>query len=130
LLIRLTLAEDIPNNAAQGDEVRFTVAEPVRSDGAIVFPKGAPAVGLIVDAAKKKVLGIGGKMTFRLERVTAVGGQSVPIRATPQRNRDGLSKRPVDVGANGANKPKELAAAAGASYAGYVDGPKTVSVKK
>jgi len=30
----------------------------------------------------------------------------------------------------GSRKPKDVAAAAGARYAGYVEGPKTVPVKK
>ncbi len=118
LPVRLTLAEDIPKDAAEGDPVRFEVAHDVRVDDTVVIPKGSKAVGVIVDGAKRKILGIGGKMTFRLERVTAVGGQKVSIRATPSIDRKGISKRAL--------KP----ATAGAEFVGYVDGSNTVTVKK
>jgi hypothetical protein len=118
LPIRLTLAEDIPGDALEGDPVRFRVGHDVRVEDTVVIPKGAEAIGVIVDGAKKKILGIGGKMTFRLESVTAVDGRKVTIRATPSPNRKGVSKRPL--------KP----ATAGAEYLGYIDGSNTVMVKK
>jgi serine/threonine-protein kinase len=127
LPVRLTLAEDIPNDAARGDAARFQVAHDLRVDGTVVVSKGAVAIGSIVDGAKKKILGMGGKMTFRLERVDAVDGRTMNIRATPARRRDGLSKRPVNTSGN---KSKLVAAAAGAEYMGYIDGPQTVLVKK
>jgi serine/threonine-protein kinase len=118
LPIRLTLAEDIPGDALEGDPVRFRVAHDVRVEDTVAIPKGAEAIGVIVDGAKKKILGIGGKMTFRLESVTAVDGRKVTIRATPKPNRKGVSKRAL--------KP----ATAGAEYLGYIDGSNTVMVKK
>jgi serine/threonine protein kinase/class 3 adenylate cyclase len=115
LPIRLRLAEDIPHDAAEGDPVRFTVSHAVRVDDTVVILKGAEATGFIVDGAKKRIFGIGGKMTFRLASVAAVNGQEVTIRATP----DGKSpKRQL--------KP----AKAGAEYVGYTDGSNTVTVKK
>ncbi len=84
LSIRLILAEDIPSDAVEGDPVRFKVAHDVRVEDTVVIPKGAEAIGAIVDGARKKIFGIiGGKMTFRLKRVDAVNGQKVAIRATP-----------------------------------------------
>ena len=127
LPIRLTLAEDIPNDAAEGDPVRFRVAHDVRVEDTVVIARGATATGAIVDGAKKRILGIGGKVTFRLERVGAVNGQQVTIRATEGRHRDGSSKRPVNTSAS---KSKGVAAAAGGDYMGYVDGANTVTVKR
>jgi serine/threonine-protein kinase len=118
LPIRLILTEDIPGDATEGDPVRFKVAHDVRVEDTVVIPMGAEAVGVIVDGAKKRILGIGGKMTFRLERVNAVDGQKVAVRATPSRDRNGLSKRPL--------KP----ATAGAEYLGYVDGSNTITIKR
>jgi hypothetical protein len=118
LPIRLTLAEDIPGDAAEGDPVRFKVAHDVRVEDTVVIAKGAEAAGVIVDGARKKVFGIGGKMTFSLERVAAVDGRKVTIRATPSHNRNGISKHAL--------KP----ATAGAEYLGYIDGSNTVTVKK
>ena len=124
--VRLTLAKDIPSDALSGDVLSFEAAEDVKVDGAVVIAKGAMATGAIVDGARRKMLVMRGKMTFLLESVTAVDGQKVDIRATPDR-RDGSSKRAVDTGGK---KPKEVAAAAGAEYVGYVDGTNTVMVKK
>jgi serine/threonine-protein kinase len=127
LPIRLALAEDIPSEAMPGDAVRFKVAHDLRVDGIVVISEGTPAIGSIVDGAKRKIFGIGGKMTFRLERLDAVDGRKLTIRATPSRGRDGSSKRPVNTGAR---KPKEVAATVGTEYLGYIDGPQTVLVKK
>jgi len=118
LPIRLILAEDIPNDAREGDPVRFRVADDVRAEFGVVIPKGAQAIGSIVDGARRKILVFGGKMTFRLQSVNAVDGQKVALRATLVRRRDGLSKRPVK------------ASSAGAEYPGYIDGANTVMVKR
>jgi serine/threonine protein kinase len=126
LPIRLTLAEDIPSDATQGDAVSFRVARDLRVDGAIVISEGTVATGFIVDGAKRKILGFGGKMTFRLERVDAVDGRKMNIRATPNFGRGG-SKKPLNTGAR---KSKEVAATVGAAYLGYIDGAQTVLVKK
>jgi len=118
LPIRLTLAEDIPGDAAEGDALRFRVSHDVLVQDTVVIPTGAEAIGVIVDRTKKNVFGMGGKMTFRLEKVDAVEGQKVKIRATPARDRDGSSQRPVSKGT------------AGAQYLGYIDASNTVMVTR
>jgi serine/threonine protein kinase len=119
LPIRLILSESIPSDAAEGDSVRFKVAHEVRVGDTVVIPKGAEAIGSIVDGAKKRILGFGSKITFRLERADAVDGQKVTIRATEARRRDGSSKRSATAGTG-----------VGAEYLGYIDGANTVMVKK
>jgi len=117
--IALVLAEDVPLDAKAGDAVPLKTAGDIQVDNTVVIAKGALASGVIVDAAKKRILGLGGKMTFRLESVDAVDGHKVTIRATPKPRGNG-SKRPMDRGA----------LAAGSEYTGYVDGSNTVSVRK
>jgi serine/threonine-protein kinase len=124
--IRLTLAKDIPNDALPDDAITFEATDDVKVDGSVAIARGAAATGAIVDGARRKMLVMRGKMTFQLDSVIAVDGQKVALRATPDR-RDGSSKRPVDTGGR---KPKEVAAAAGAEYVGYIDGTNTVMVKK
>jgi hypothetical protein len=126
--ISLILAEDIPNDAGKDDPVKLTVANDVMVDSRVVIQKGAAVTGAIVDGAKRKTfVGIGGKLTFRLQTVAAVDGQSVAIRATPGARREGVSKRPVvQAGARGS---KSAAAPAGSEYIGYVDGASTIVVK-
>jgi hypothetical protein len=127
LPVRLTLAEDISTDAMEGDVVRFKVAHEVRVEDTVVIRRGAGAVGVIMDGARKRIFGIGGRVTFRLDSVDAVDGQKVMLRATETLRRDGLSKRPV--GAIG-RKSRDVAAAAGTEYVGFVDGSNTVMVKK
>lgn len=127
LPIRLTLATDIPSDATEGDAVRFRVADNVLVGDTVVIRRGAAAIGAIVDAPKRRIFGFGRRMTFRLERVNAVDGQKVTIRATQTRRRDGSSKRPVNAFAKSAG---DVAAAAGTEYIGYTDGTNTVMVKK
>jgi hypothetical protein len=113
LPVPLTLAEGIPSGATPGYPLRFKVSQDVVVGDTVVIPAGAEATGAIVDAAKKKILGMGSKMTFRLKKVEAVDGQKVNLRATPTPDRDGSSKRPVDTGAG---------------YLGYTDGANTLMV--
>ena len=127
LPIRLTLDEDIPSDAVQGEALRFKVVHDLQVDGTVVISEGAAATGSIVDGTKRRILGIGAKMTFRLETVDATDGHKIVIRATPARRRDGYSKRPVN---NSAPKPKGVAASAGTEYVGYIDGPQTVMTGK
>lgn len=125
----IKLAEDVPADAEEGRALHFIVADGLKVGDAVVIAKGAPVTGEVVEAAgKKKVFGIGGKMTFRLLQVEAVDGKKLNVRAEPSRGRDGAAKRPMDSGAKG--KTKEIAAAAGSQYVGYVEGDQTVSVHK
>lgn len=127
LPVRLTLTEDIPGDAVTGEALHFKVARDLRVGGSVVVAEDAEATGAIADGAKKKILGIGGKMTFSLEKVDAADGRKLSIRATPARAHDGSSKRPVNTSAP---KNKGVAASAGAEYVGYIDGPQTVMAAK
>jgi hypothetical protein len=125
--IRLT--EDVPADAEEGRALRFTVVDGLKIGDVVVIAKGATVTGSILEAAgKKKIFGIGGKMTFRLLEADAVDGKKITVRAEPSRGKDGPAKRPIDSGAKG--KSKEIAAAAGSQYVAYVEGDQTVSVRK
>jgi serine/threonine-protein kinase len=124
----IKLAEDVPTDAEEGRILRFTVVDGLKVGDNVVIAKGAAVTGSILEAAKKKAFGIGGKMQFRLLQVDAVDGKKINVRAEPSRGKDGPAKRPIDSGAKG--KTKEIAAAAGSQYVGYIEGDQTVSVKK
>jgi hypothetical protein len=125
----IILAEDVPVDAEEGHVLHFTVIDGLKVGDAVVIAKGASVTGSILEAAgKKKVFGLGGKMTFRLLQVDAVDGKKLNIRAEPSRTREGPAKRPIDAGAKG--KTKEIAAAAGSQYVGYIEGDQTVSARK
>jgi len=125
----IRLAEDVPTDAEEGRALHFTVVDGLKIGDAVVIAKGAAVTGSIVEAAgKKKVFGLGSKMTFRLVQVEAVDGKKLNIRAEPSRGKDGPAKRPIEAGAKG--KSKETAAAAGSQYVAYIEGDQTVSVHK
>ena len=127
--IRITLSADVPADAPEGQPLQFVAAEDFRAGNAVVVvAKGAAVAGAIDESAKKKFLGMGGKMTFRLQQVEAVDGHKLNVRATASRRTDGPSHRPVETGSQ--KKSKDLAAAAGSGYIAYVDGDQTVSVRK
>jgi hypothetical protein len=123
----ITLAEDVPADAEEGRALHFTVVDGLKVGDAVVIAKGASVTGSVVEAGKRKTFG-GNKMTFRLLQVDAVDGKKLNIRAEPSRGKDGPAKRPIDAGAKG--KTKEIAAAAGSQYVGYVEGDQSVSVRK
>jgi hypothetical protein len=125
----IQLAEDVPTDAEEGRVLRFTATQGLKVGDNVVVANGASITGSIIDAAgKKKVFGMGAKMTFRLVQADAVDGKKLNVRAEPSRGRDGPAKRPIDSGAKG--KTKEIAAAAGSQYVAYIEGEQTVSVHK
>ena len=123
----IRLAEDVPADAEEGRALHFIVVDGLKVGDAMVIAKGAAVTGSVVEAGKRKTFG-GNKMTFRLLTVDAVDGKKLNVRSEPSRGKDGPAKRPIDSGAKG--KTKEIAAAAGSQYVGYVEGDQTVSVKK
>jgi hypothetical protein len=128
--IRITLAADIAAEAEEGTPLRFVTATDFRAADMVVIAKGASVTGAIVEGAgKKKFLGLGGgKMTFQLMQVDAVDGHKLNIRATSGKRSDGPSVRPVDTGNQ--KRTKDVAAAAGTAYIGYIEGDQTVSIQR
>jgi len=127
---RITLAADIPADAEVGRPVRFTVTEDFKLNNVTILAKGSPVQGEISDTPKKgKIFGIGGtKLSFKLTQGRSTSGHPVAVRALPSGKTDGISQRPVDTGQKTGSK--DVAAAAGAQYIGYVDGAQTVTVPK
>ncbi len=126
-VIPLVLTEEIPGDALEGAPVRLKALDDVMVGSSIVIRKGAAASGAIVDAAKKKVMGLGGRMTLRLDSVDAADGRQVTIRATPLHRKDVVSKRVVETGPR---KSPNVAAPVGTEFAAYADGTNTITVKK
>jgi serine/threonine protein kinase len=126
---RIILDEDIPGDAEAGRPLRFTAAEDLRVGGETIIASGAAVTGEVTEAAgKKKFLGRGAKLTFRLMKVDEAGGRKLSVRATPAGGSGGTSRRAVDTGKDA--KAKGLAAIRGAQYIGYMDGEQTVSALK
>ena len=125
----INLMEDIPQNAEEGRQLRFTVSKDVRVGDLVAIAKGSTVTGVIAQTGRRGTFGIGGaKMTLRLLATEAVDGKKYRVRAQSARTTDGKNERPVEPAVKPKNK--ELAAAAGTEYLAYIDGDVTVSVKK
>jgi serine/threonine protein kinase len=125
---RIALAEDVPIDADEGQELTFRASDDVKAGDVVVIARGATVKGAVVNGNGKRFLGIGGKMTYKLISVEAVDGQKIPVRASVGRRTDGPTVRPVDTGKYA--KPKELAAARGTDYVAYIDGDQTITLRK
>ena len=113
--VSLELEQDVPSDAAVGAALFFAVSADVKVDGKVVVVKGATAKGVIVDKLKKKLLVIGAKTTYQFTEVSASGGGTLKLRATPR-------------AFEGSGKDKKLAAAKGGTFVGYVDGEQKLAV--
>jgi len=127
---RVTLAQNMPANAPDGSDVRFTVLEDFRNaDNIVVIAKGATVTGKVVGAGGKKFLGMGGnKIGYELEKVDAVDGKKLNVRSMAGRNAEGNAVHPFET-PNG-RRSKGYAALQGNEYIAYTEGDQTVSVRK
>jgi len=124
----VTLTDDIPQDAEEGLALHFVAKDDLKVGGAVVIAKGAPVTGAIFEGKKKKVLGMGGKMTLRMLQAQIVDGRKVNVRATSGTRGDGPARRAVD--APGVKTQKNVAAAKGSEYVAYIDGDVVVTVKQ
>jgi hypothetical protein len=130
LPFRIALAEDISSTSPEGKALRFTVLDGLVVGDKTVIAKGALVTGAIAsEGGKKKFLGMGGsKMTFQLQQAESIDGKRINVRAASGKRADGPTTRPFDTGKG--SKSKELSAAQGTEYIGYIDGEQTVSFRK
>ncbi|MEQ1884211.1 MAG: serine/threonine-protein kinase [Bryobacteraceae bacterium] len=127
---RMQLSTDIPADADLSRPVKFLVQEDFSVQGVVLLHRGAAVYGEISETAKKKKLfGISsGKLSFTLSKADSAGGQQINVRALAARRSDGAAQRPVEVTGKSGNK--DVAAARGTEYIGYIDGTQSVSVPK
>jgi hypothetical protein len=122
------LSADIMNGTEAGTPLRFTVETDFKVADNIVVAKGTPVTGSIVDAGGRKVFGIGGKMTLRIDLTESTNGTKINLRALGAKKQDGVTARQAEP--NSKSKTKDVVAPAGSEYYAYVDGEQKVSVKK
>ena len=120
----IALAADIPAASEPGTPVRFTVTQDFKVGEILVIAKGTAVTGAIVDPAGKKFLGMGSKMTLRVDQTESTVGQKISLRAAPTG-----ATRPVET-TSAKPKSKDIVASAGAEYVAYIDGDQKVNVKK
>jgi hypothetical protein len=71
-----------PKTFKPGDRISFSVADNVVVDGTVVIKAGSEAVGEVVQAEKRGILGKPDRISVRLTSVTAADGTLVPIAAS------------------------------------------------
>ena len=71
--------------ADEGQQVQLSVTEPVKVNGVVVIPQGAPVIGTIVLAEQKKSMGRAGKLDFSVDKVRSADGEYIPLRYTMQK---------------------------------------------
>ena len=66
----------------KGDTINFTVVSDVTLNGRKIIATGAPVTGTVINASKRFILGIGGQLDIRVDKVQAVDGTWVPLQYT------------------------------------------------
>ena len=90
--LRLSLTENLSSAADTVDrQIHFEVAEDVKVGELVVFPKGATAVGHIVEAQSRRRMGRSGRLNFSLDHVKSMDGTNVRLRASSARQGDDKS---------------------------------------
>jgi hypothetical protein len=79
--IRVRLLSPISSKDARPeDRLSFEVLEDVLVDGAVVVKRDARGKGRVTEAQKSRSFGRKGKLSFAIDSVEAVDGQSLPVR--------------------------------------------------
>ncbi len=81
VILRLPTSID-SQSVRQGDTITFEVARNVTVDGKLVIRQGAIATGVVASVEKPGIIGEPGKLMVNIQRVKAVDGQEVPLRAS------------------------------------------------
>jgi hypothetical protein len=130
--IRLTLSESLSSATNNVDDpVRFEVTEDVKTADVIVIPKGATAVGHVVEVEPKRRMGRAGKVNFTIDHVKAADGSNIRLRASTTRK--GEDKTGTVIIGSAVFSPlflimrgKDIEIAKGTPFAAYVDGDREI----
>ncbi len=130
--LRLSLSEPLSSATNEVDDpVRFEVTEDVKVGSFVAVPKGATAVGHVVEVDPKRRLGRAGKLNFTIDHVKAVDGTNVRLRASSMRKGDDKTGT-VIVGTVLLSplflimRGKDVNIAKGTSVVAYVDGDREI----
>ena len=68
-------------HAQKGDRLDFVVVKDVTVGGFTIIPAGTIAKGSVAGVKRKRLLGIGGRVTIKLDSVELISGDEVALRA-------------------------------------------------
>jgi serine/threonine-protein kinase len=123
------LSADIMKGMDAGTPLRFTAEQDFKIGDNVVIAKGTVVTGSIVDTGGNRILGMGAKMSLRIDQTESTAAQKIALRALGARKPDGVTTRPAEVKGN-SSKGKDVVATAGSEYYAYIDGEQKVTVKK
>jgi hypothetical protein len=123
--LRLSLMDRLNSATNEVDDpIDFEVTEDVKVGDVVVFPRGSPARGHVVEVEPKGRLGRAGKLNFSVDNVKAPDGTNVRLRATSLRKGEEksglLSPLFLIMGGKDVNIPK------GTNFNAYVDGDRDI----
>lgn len=125
--LRLSLMDRLNSATNEVDDpIDFEVTDDVKVGDVVVFPRGTPARGHVVEVEPKGRLGRAGKLNFSVDNVKAPDGTNVRLRATSLRKGEEksglLSPLFLIMGGKDVNIPK------GTKFNAYVDGDREVGL--
>jgi hypothetical protein len=133
-VVRLSLMESISSATNTVDDmVHFEVTGDVMAGNAIAIPKGATAVGHVVEVEAKRRLGRAGKLNFSIDYVKAPDGSNVRLRASSARRGEDKTGT-VIIGAVLLSplflimRGKDIDIPRGTEFMAYVDGDRVIAL--
>ena len=133
--VLLTLGRELSSaKEVTGNRVDFLVAEDIVVKGVVVIPRGAKAMGTILQAQSKRRMGRAGKLDVTIDEVRLADGERAKLRASQEAK--GKGRQGVMTGAMIATgvlffpaapvfllmKGKDVVIAQGTPVTSYVDG--------
>lgn len=117
--IHLKLSKTISSATAHvGDLVELEVVEEVVVDGLCVIAKGAPAVGVVMEAEPKKRMGHGGKLGVLVKSVRLSDDEKAAVRSFQESAGSSSSAGTINPLAHG----KDVEFTQGTDFTAYADG--------
>jgi LssY C-terminus len=81
--VRLQMVRTISSaHAREHDRLDFVVVKDVRVRGFVIIPAGTIASGSVVGVKRRRLFGIGGKITIKLDSVKLITGEEVALQAS------------------------------------------------
>ena len=124
----ILLSADIMKGMESGTPLRFTVENDFKVGDNVIVAKGTPVTGSIVDTGGNRILGMGAKMSLRIDQTESTAGQKIALRAQAAAKQDGVTTRQAETSVK--SKAKDVVAPAGSEYYAYINGEQKVTVKK
>ena len=123
--LRLSLMDRLSSATNEADDpIDFEVTEDVKVGDVVVFPRGSPARGHVVEVEPKGRLGRAGRLNFSVDNVKAPDGTNVRLRASSLRKgeeKSGLLS-PLSLIMRG----KDVTISKGTNFNAYVDGDRDI----